>query len=320
MTPTLTQPVIYGTREEWEGSRRDHIGASEVATLIGANPYQSPLALWSEKVGLLPRQDASIAMRRGHIIEPFAAELYEEATNEALRDPGEFAVWSHPELPCLRCTPDRLRVSDGAPVELKDLGYHVARQMAEGDPPLGYIAQVQCQMAVLGASRADLGCVIDGRDFKVFSFGRDDKFIAVMLAEVAEFYERLQTGTPPPPDGLPSTAAALAALHPDDNGETITLPSDAIQAAYALNLAKVRLKELETEKAAAENVLKAALGNATFGEAPGMRWSWKTQERAGCLRVPDTDEARRALDLAGIDFKETATSKFRVLRSLKARV
>lgn len=319
MTPTLTQPVIYGTREEWEGSRRDHIGASEVATIIGANPYQSPLALWSEKVGLLPRQDASIAMRRGHIIEPFAAELYEEATGEALHDPGEFAVWSHPELPCLRCTPDRLRVSDGAPVELKDLGYHVARQMAEGDPPLGYIAQVQCQMAVLGASRADLGCVIDGRDFKVFSFGRDDKFIAVMLAEVAEFYERLQTGTPPPPDGLPSTAAALAALHPDDTGETITLPPDAIDAAIALDRVKAHIKGLEEEKTRHENMIKAVLGDATFGEAPGIRFSWKTQERAGYLKLEDTEEVRAMLQRIGLEFKETKGSKFRVLRALKAK-
>lgn len=319
MKQTLSQPTVYETEADWLASRQGCIGASEVATIVGANPYQSAHALWCEKVGLLPPKDTTIAMRRGHAMEPFAAELYTEKTGEALHDPGAYAVWSHPDMHFFRCTPDRLRVSDGLPVELKDIGHNVAKQMAEGDPPLGYVAQVQAQMAVLGAERADLGCVIDGRDFAVFGIDRDDRFIKAMLAEVAEFHERMLSGDPPPVDGHPSTAAALAILHPDDNGETVILSQKAVEAAMALDIAKARIKDLEAEKARHENVLKAAIGDATFGEAPGIRISWKTQERAGYLKLADTAEVRATLERAGLAYSETKGSKFRVLRPVKAK-
>lgn len=319
MKQTLSQPTVYETEADWLASRQGCIGASEVATIVGANPYQSAHALWCEKVGLLPPKDTTIAMRRGHAMEPFAAELYTEKTGEELHDPGDFAVWSHPEIPFLRCTPDRLTVVHEKPVELKDIGHNVAKAMSEGEPPLGYLCQVQCQMAVLEKESADLGCVIDGRDFEVFSFNRDDRFIKAMLAEVAEFHERMLSGDPPPVDGHPSTAAAIAALHPDDNGETVILSQKALEAAMALDIAKARIKDLEAEKALHENVLKAAIGDATFGEGPGIRFSWKTQERAGYLKVADTAEVRATLERAGLAYSETKGSKFRVLRPVKAK-
>ena len=319
MKQTLSQPTVYANEADWLASRQGCIGASEVATILGGNPHKSPHAFWCQKAGLLPNDDTTLAMRRGHYMEPLIADLYVEATGNDVYDPGDYAVWSHPGMPYFRCTPDRLTCSIDMPVELKDIGHHISQQMRDGEPPLVYQAQVQAQMAILDIDKADLACFMDGRDFEVFHFTRNDRFINAMLAEVAEFHERLQNGDPPPIDGHPSTAAALAALHPDDNGETVVLSTDAIQAAYALDLAKVRLKELEAEKALAENTLKAAIGDATYAEAPGLRYSWKTQERAGFLRLADTPEIRTALASAGLAFTATAGSKFRVLRALKAR-
>lgn len=320
MTQTLTQPKIYKTREEWEASRQGHIGASEVATILGGNPHKSPHAFWCQKAGLLPPDDTNLAMRRGHHMEPFIADLYTETTGNAVYDPGDFTVWSHPDMPFFRCTPDRLLCDDGMPVELKDIGHYITQQVREeGEPPITYQAQVQAQIAILGAEQADLACFMDGRDFEVFRVQRNDRFIKAMLAEVAEFYERLQNGDPPPVDGHPSTAAAIAALHPDDNGETVILSQKALEAAMALDIAKARIKDLEAEKALHENVLKAAIGDATFGEGPGIRFSWKTQERAGYLKVADTAEVRATLERAGLAYSETKGSKFRVLRPVKAK-
>lgn len=320
MTQTLSQPTVYETEADWLASRQGCIGASEVATILGGNPHKSPHAFWCQKAGLLPPDDTNLAMRRGHHMEPFIADLYTETTGNAVYDPGDFTVWSHPDMPYFRCTPDRLRVSDGLPVELKDIGHYITQQVREdGEPPITYQAQVQAQIAILGAEQADLACFMDGRDFEVFRVQRNDRFIKAMLAEVAEFYERLQNGDPPPVDGHPSTAAAIAALHPDDNGETVMLSREAIEAAMALDVAKVRIKELESEKVRHENVLKAAIGDATFGEGPGIRFSWKTQERAGYLRLADTPDTRQTLARAGLAFAETQGSKFRVLRPVKAK-
>ena len=319
MTHVLTQPTVYATEEEWLGSRNGCIGASEVATILGGNPYQSAHAFWCQKAGLLPPDDTNLAMRRGHYMEPFIADLYVEETGNQVVDPGDYTVYAHPDLPYFRCTPDRLVCDTDMPVELKDIGHHIAQQMRDGEPPLTYQAQVQAQMEILGKEEADLACFMDGRDFEIFRMHRNDRFIKAMLAEVAEFYERLQNGDPPPVDGHPSTAAALAALHPDDNGETVTLTPEAIDAAIALERVKAHIKGLEEEKARHENLLKAAIGDATFAEAPGLRFSWKTQERSGYLKVEDNLNYRADLDRLGISYKETQGSKFRVLRALKAK-
>jgi predicted phage-related endonuclease len=212
-----------------------------------------------------------------------------------------------------------LTIGEYMPVELKDIGHNISQQMRDGEPPLTYQAQVQAQMAILEAEKADLACFMDGRDFEVFRFERNDRFIKAMLAEVAEFHERLQEGNPPPVDGHPSTRAALAMLHPDDNGATVQFSQKAIEAAVALDIVKMRLKELDAVKTLHENVIKAEIGDATFGEAPGLRYSWKTQERAGHLKLPDTDEVRAQLAKAGLEFKESKGSKFRVLRPLKVK-
>ena len=319
MTQTLSQPTVYATEEEWLDSRKGCIGASEVAAILGGNLHKSAHAFWCQKAGLLPPDDTNLAMRRGHHMEPFIANIYVETTGNDVYDPGDYAVWAHPDLSYFRCTPDRLTCADNMPVELKDIGHNISMQMRDGEPPLTYQAQVQAQMAILGAEEADLACFMDGRDFEVFHFTRNDRFIKAMLAEVEEFYDRLQNGDPPPVDGHPSTAAALAALHPDDNGETVTLSPEVIDAAIALDRVKAHIKGLETEKTKHENVIKEAIGDATFGEAPGFRFSWKTQERAGYLKLEDTEEVRAMLQKIGLEFKETKGSKFRVLRALKAK-
>ena len=56
-------------RAEWLEYRKDGIGSSEVATILGLNPWETPYQLWRRKKGLDAPKDETFAMKAGHYLE-----------------------------------------------------------------------------------------------------------------------------------------------------------------------------------------------------------------------------------------------------------
>lgn len=51
MSNTVIRPK---DRAEWLEYRKDGIGSSEVATILGLNPWETPYQLWRRKKGWTP--------------------------------------------------------------------------------------------------------------------------------------------------------------------------------------------------------------------------------------------------------------------------
>ena len=313
------QQIEYPNQEAWLLGRAGTIGASDVATILGINPYKSAYTLWAEKTGVLEPWAGNIATRVGHALENLVTELYEEETGFDCLDLGDFTVFCHPVLPYFRCTPDRV-VMDGGKllrvVELKTMGERAAAELQEGETPLAYQVQLQAQMAIMGAEDGDLAVLVGNRHFFCVPFQRHDSLIDSMLEKVAEFQARVENLEPPDLDDTESTYRTLQRLHPEDNGQTVILPLEAIDAAAQLAIVKEKQKLLDAEELRCKNVLLSAIGPATFAEGGGLRLSLKTQERAGSIKADLKYEA--ALLAAGVEFKKTDATKTRVLRTMKA--
>ena len=54
MSNTIIRPK---DRNEWLELRKAGIGSSEVATIVGLNPWETPYQLWRRKLGLDPAKD-----------------------------------------------------------------------------------------------------------------------------------------------------------------------------------------------------------------------------------------------------------------------
>lgn len=67
------------------------IGGHDAATILGANPHKTRLQLWGEKLGLISAEDISEkpVIVRGHEMEPYLLELYEQFTGRELADNGD---------------------------------------------------------------------------------------------------------------------------------------------------------------------------------------------------------------------------------------
>lgn len=341
--PTATaEPIILQNEAVWLEFRRAHIGASEVATILGLNKFQSAYHLWAVKTGKLQPDDENRAMRLGKNLEGLLSECHKAKYPKLeVHDPGDFTVFPHPAFPWLTCTPDRIVSDDSTefPYEMKTLSEYRAKEMAD-EPLIEHQVQLQVQMAILDSDTGRIGAAIrneamldalsryhkgdadwaqDIDDFyRVFDYERNDRLINAMIPKLQEFHGRVMSDDPPPVDNTESTAITLAALHPDDNGETVAFGDDVIAAANRLEQVKAEQKALDTERTGCENIIKDALRDATFGEGNGVRYSWKTQERKGAIRVDLTDENVKRLNDAQVAHKVTDGSKFRVLRALKA--
>jgi len=105
--------IEHGTAE-WHAERAKRVGASEVATLLGISPYETPAEMWGRKKGLLPRFDGNDATDRGQFFEAPVAECWAKKTGTAIERVGTLAIDGS-----LCATRDYVRLEDGAPVEIK---------------------------------------------------------------------------------------------------------------------------------------------------------------------------------------------------------
>ena len=69
-------PYDPDNRDQWLELRRRGLGGSDAATVVNLNPYSSRLALYADKLGLIPDRDDNEAMRQGRDLEAYVAERW----------------------------------------------------------------------------------------------------------------------------------------------------------------------------------------------------------------------------------------------------
>lgn len=292
--------IAHADRESWLATRRQGLGASEVAAILGTDPFKSAFQVWAEKTGNVEPDDLSgnEAVEFGIRLERPIAEAYAERSGRQVEMWPAFQIVKHLDYDWLRCTPDAVQHDDARGeglVQIKTTHAFNAKEWGD-EPPLSYQCQVQTEMAVTNASWATLVVLIGGQKLRYFDVARNDRFIEAMLPTLQEFWAAVQANEPVAVDGSLATARVLAKLYPEDNEEVIQLPPEAEEWTATIEQAKAAIKAAEETKTEAENFLKAALGNAAIGLlADGSKWAWRTQSRKGYVVEPTTFRVLRKL-------------------------
>lgn len=168
------------SREEWLEHRKAGIGSSEVATILGLNPYETPYQLWRRKLGLDEPKEETYAMRRGHYLEASVAATWEGELGRVVDkdSEGDWLIINR-ERPYLRVSPDRTyTLQDGSKgiLECKTTNLRI-------DPlnvPSQWFTQLQYQLGVAELERGSIAWLMAG-----YEFGHID------LIFVPDFFERL---------------------------------------------------------------------------------------------------------------------------------
>lgn len=279
--------TVYATRDEWLEARRSSIGASESPGILGHGyASDSAMATYASKVGILDDVIDETTRRRmdiGTAIEPVIRELFTEESHYGFCVKHAFELCVSDERPHVSASLDGVVPfsSGNAVFEAKNVDAFLRHDWDDA-PPLRVQIQVQHQMYVTGYQMAYVAALIGGNELVIHEVERDEAFITAMLPALDEFWQFVETKTPPPPDHTQATSDALRRLYPQDDGEIIDLPPEALEWDESLQDLKKTIKEMEEEKRGFENELKACIGDAAYGLLPnGKRYSWKTQPRKG---------------------------------------
>lgn len=190
---------------EWEQERRNSVGASEVAAVMGMSAYGvTPLDVYKHKQGVDRSFDPLLAWI-GHQSEPIIEAWLREFSGLDLDITPGFMARSV-EHPFLHASFDRWA---GFPIQMKTAHHYTGHHWDEGIPT-DIRVQVQAEMTVSGSSRALVVVWIGGREFRHFWEPRDDRFISEhLIPTVRDFWEQNVLGQVPPPV---STVAEVNAL------------------------------------------------------------------------------------------------------------
>ena len=272
------------SRDEWLSVRKKGIGSSDAAAAIGLNPYQSALELWMIKTGRdehLPKvdpNDEDSPMYWGSLLEPIVATHYTRRTGHRVRRINAVLQHPDPDKTWMLANIDRevIGTTEVQLLECKTAGEFGARLWREGVPEY-VVCQVQHQLAVTGKSAADVCVLICGQEVRVHRINRDDWLIARLIELERQFWQYVETDTPPPADGSDSAERALRCLYPQDSGNKIDFSHDRELSATFADLVALRVDIANKEKIEADlkQKIQERMGEASKAVFETGSVSWK---------------------------------------------
>lgn len=294
-------------REEWKSLRKQYIGGSDAASVIGMNPYKSPYALWAEKTGKIPEFEGNLATDVGAYMEDFIAKRFEQETGKKVR--RENASILNDKYPWAIANYDRLVVGEDAGLECKYTDSLNLKRYKNGEYPERFYAQCVHYLAVSGKKRWYLAVLIGNKEFKWFTIERDEEEIAVLMGEEKKMAECIETDTPPTVDGTDSTTKTIITIFAESNEDSVNLYAYETDLRQYMALGE-QIEALQAQKDEMANRVKAFMSDAGRGESDRYKVSWTSSSRSSF------DSKRFAKDHPDVDlsayYKYTTVRTFRV--------
>ena len=202
--------------KEWKKERGKRIGGSDIACIMGMNPWKSNVELWREKMGLVKTEDVSDNpyVRYGTEAEPIIRELFKLNHKDLRVDYIPDNLWLNDEYPFAHASLDGWLEDSGRDMgilEVKTGNILNRTQAAKWDNriPDNYYCQVLWYMMVTNAKYAWVTALLKERRYggeevqtvREYSIIRDSAIeteIAILAEKAAEFWKSMQDGIEPP--------------------------------------------------------------------------------------------------------------------------
>lgn len=181
--------------KEWLEARRNLITATDAPVILGVSPFKTPLQLYYDKVnGTVTEQNR--AMKRGLDLEDEARNAFEGMTGHFVFP--QFRVDAKNSW--MAASFDGIN-DQGIVVEIKCPGKEDHSCAVSGAVPEKYYPQLQHQMHVAEVKKCYYFSYRPGdkKECAIIQVERDSSFQNTMLDKEKEFWDLLQSKTPPSP-------------------------------------------------------------------------------------------------------------------------
>ena len=171
-----------GTRE-WREKRRSLVTASECASVLGHNPYQTAERLLMTKCNVL-KFTGNKFTKHGQDMEGIAIQRYEDETGHS---GSSFGLLVNPDYPLIGGSPDGITAC-GRLIEVK---CPVTREVVLGDVPGHYIDQIQMLLHITQLNVADYIEMKGAEEFQIVEVKKDRQWWNRNKDAIEQFHARL---------------------------------------------------------------------------------------------------------------------------------
>jgi putative phage-type endonuclease len=268
--------------QDWLEARKSGIGGSDAAGVVGLSPWDSSIRVYLDKVGQAVQIEDNERMRQGRDLEPIVAKRFEEATGIKLeKHPYILQSKSHPFM-LANIDYKVCGLNEG--FEAKTTDGRNAKEWENGKIPRWYEIQCHHYMAVTGAVRWHIACLILGTGFEYAVIERDQELIDYLQKAEGDFWrDNVLAKVMPSPDGSPSVDAELKNLFPiAEEGVSVSLTDDEDLENYKALVEKKNLKKvMEKQIKTLEQFFKLKIEDAESAYVEGIEKpiTWKSFKR-----------------------------------------
>lgn len=262
MSITIIRPK---DRNEWLGYRQSGIGSSEVASIVGLNPWETPYQLWRRKVGLDAPKEENFAMKAGHYLEDAVSQFWQDETGREIikRSSGDWLIRSN-EKPFIQVSPDRTYWLEGMKHNDKNKGIlecKTTQMSIDGnDLPKHWFCQVQYQLGSAELSQGSIAWLTQGREFGYKDLSLVPDFYAWLVEEVERFWTDNIIGNREP--SAVSAQDVLLKYSKHTAGKVVEVTDNIYTAYKDLKVIKDEIAALDEKKSALEETIKLGFGDA----------------------------------------------------------
>lgn len=264
-------------REKWLEYRKNSIGGSEAASVLGLNSFKSGYTLWAEKKGFINIEDSADneAMRVGRDLEEYVARRFCEAAGKKVRKRN--FMFLHDDYDFISANVDREIIGENVGLECKTTNIFNKSDFENGEIPLYYYCQCTHYMAVMGYERMYLAVLVLGKSFHWFEIERNEDEIENLIKSEVDFWNKYIIGKEVPKvDGSENTSETIASVYGHAKNERIVLRNEDIKQYIEL---QKRIKELRGLQEELKQKIQITLGNCDTGISKYFEVTWKKQER-----------------------------------------
>lgn len=262
MATTIIRP---DSREEWLKHREQGIGSSEVATILGLNPWETPYQLWRRKKGLDAPKEENFAMRAGHYLEDAVSLFWHDETGRDIikRSATDWLIRST-DKPYMQVSPDRTYWLTGQPHNDRNKGILECKttqmRIDADDLPKHWFCQVQYQLGVAELQHGSLAWLCSGREFGYKDIDLVPDFFVWIEEEVSRYWTDNILGNQEPE--AQDVADVLLKYNRHTDGKVIEISDDIYTACGDLKALKEQISKLDEQKEALEAKIKLAFADA----------------------------------------------------------
>jgi putative phage-type endonuclease len=281
------------------------VGGSDVATILGLNPYKSAVELYHEKRGTIEPIDLSdnLPVEAGNVLEDGIAQLaarhMTRLWNKEVKLRRCNLTLIHPEYDWLTVHIDRDVVGEDRGVELKNVGYHAARNWGPAgtdEIPEYYLPQPHTYMLVKDYPVWTTAGYFGGADLRLYEIARDKDWDQIIVERTRTFwFDNVLAGVPPDID-LDSTRAyeIVRRVYPGTDGSVVVASADDEHWRFVCQQATTLMGTYKKTAEIAKAHLAARMGEAAILDfADGTQLVRKLQKRkAYTVEVSEGIQAR----------------------------